>query len=180
MHDMPSENLSEQLYDIYGVWHIPFWQRSWFVWGVGITVIVILLTLVWLIVRAYRTKKEKEQVSYWDYTLHELTQLKKQGVVTSEQGKLFYVRLTGLLKKYIQSRYRYDLTGKTDTEVIVYLQQIGFDPPLLAELKTIFEGGVIIKFAPVQAIRQQIESDWGQSIAFVQKTMPSESPDSKG
>ena len=159
-------------YDIYGMWYVPFWQRTWFVWTGAIIAAGIAILLGWYVIKWYRTRN-KQRVPYWQAALNELAALKQHNVATVEQGSAFYAQLTALLKQYLQQRYGFDVRSKTDDETIAVLERAQFNPQYLSQLKTILQGGLYIKFANVQAAQQQIEKDLLSAVHFIKTTIPS-------
>lgn len=159
------------LFDIYGPEHIPFWQTNAFYVTLSILCLILAGLLLWIFIKKY-AKKRSEEPS-WVIALRELNALKKNNVATQAQGKQFYGALTTSLKKYLHGRYGYDSMGKTDEELIKYLETQRFPIALTQELQTIFLGGTMIKFANGIAMQEQIEGDLGRSIVFIQKTIPS-------
>jgi hypothetical protein len=166
-------NMQEQgFYDIYGMWHVPFWQKSWFLWsGIGLGV-SLLSFITWYLVKKYRARK-KVDLPYWQEALNQLVTLKQRNIANVEQGSLFYTHLTAILKHYIQLRYGFDVRGKTDAETIAVLERAQFDPSKLNQLKPILQGSLYVKFANAQAVQQQIEKDLQDTVDFIKKNMPS-------
>lgn len=169
---MPHENLQDQLYDIYGVWYVPFWQRPWFYWSMLSVGFVGISILVWMFIKKYYGQKSVEQIPYWQQALDQLHLLRQHNVATAEHGQKFYLTLTIILKNYMQERYAYDVRSKTDAEVLAYLKEMNFDKTLYNELEQVFQGSVFIKFANTQAMQSQIEQDLLRSQAFIHNTLP--------
>ena len=106
----------------------------------------------------------------WDSALQQLDAL-QQSDISIENGKEFYFTLTSILKKYLQDRYEYKLTHKTDAESIEYLEQNELLPNYLDDVRSIFSGIQIIKFANAQAAQEQMLNDLKISIMLVKKTV---------
>lgn len=166
------------LYDIYGQWHVPFWQTRLFYGGVALLCLIVLCIIARRVLTHF--KKNKPVLSPWDEALQSLESLKQDNIATVAQGKHFYGILTSVLKKYIHKRYgfeEYD-TGsvsdeslaKTDYEFIQYLQKKSFPQDLTEQLQRIFMGSMVIKFANVEAIQEQIEKDLALAISFINQT----------
>lgn len=164
--------MEQKLHDIYDVWHVPFWQRSWFYWSVWACIFVLVIFVIGIVICNYRSRKKKIAVAPWDAALQSLGVLQQKPITTTEQGSNLYAALTQLLKKYLHQRYGFDIESKTDDEVIVYLEHHNFDPLLLADIREIFEGSVYIKFAHVHVMQEHIEKDLKRSSAFIQATIP--------
>ncbi|MCX5922495.1 MAG: DUF4381 family protein [Candidatus Dependentiae bacterium] len=163
--------MNEQgLYTIYGPIHVPFWQTNGFYWAVGTVVICLVLVLAWYTIAWYRAKRLV--LPPWERTLRALVLLKKDNRATVAQGKEFYTELTSLLKKYMHERYGFEMYEKTDEEFLRYIASKNFSADLLADLETIFSGSITIKFANVQAMQEQIESDFVRATSFVKRSIP--------
>jgi hypothetical protein len=158
------------LYDIYGHWHVPFWQTRTFYFIIGLIIFIIISVIAWYLIKKYLTRKPHMPI--WDEVLYELHDLKKRNIATTDQGKEFYCALTMSLKKYVHGRYELDCLHKTDDELMQFLQKNSFAPELLITLQEIFAGSTVIKFANAQAMQETIEKDLNSSITFVKQTIP--------
>jgi len=162
-------NESTELYDIYGVWHVPFWQTKPFIIGIWCVAILIALALLYLFVRFLKTRKRL--LKPWEWANQELDALWKRRGFTREDGKRFYSQLTEIIKTYVEKRYGYQVLSATDIEFLAYMQDRNFEPALLEDLKQIFEGVQEIKFANLDTIPENIERDFALSKAFIAKTI---------
>lgn len=162
-------NETEQLYDIYGIWHIPFWQQSWFIISMWILVGLLMLALIYNVVRF--VLKRKKPIKPWTWANGALDALWEKRGFTREDGKRFYSQLTEIIKIYLEKRYGYQVRSATDIELLVYLRARDFDAELCNDLARIFEGAQEIKFANLDAIPENIERDFAISKAFITKTI---------
>ncbi len=166
----------QELYDIYGLWHVPFWQTLLFKIIVGALFFLTLILLVLAFIR--RRHARKKELTPWEQALQDLRELREHNIATPEHAQEFYLRLTAILKTYLYMRYQHPVHAKTDHELMHFLYQEKFSPVLLQELQDIFSGMELIKFARGQGASEQIECDMRRSIAFIKKTIP-ESQSSK-
>jgi hypothetical protein len=160
------------LYENYGLWHVPFWQTEKFQLGIKIAAAVLLFLCVAYVVRKYVQYRRRKRLPLWDQALADLNQLKQEHKVDVLYGKEFYVTVSALLKKYFYDRFGYDVIGKTDDEMIQYLQEHYPDTQSIEDIKALLQGSVIIKFANVQAAQEQIDHDYVRSIAIITRTIP--------
>jgi len=161
--------MNEQgLYDIYGAWHIPFWQTKQFYLFLTCIAAVGIVLLLWYAIRRYRSRPVL--LSPQQRALQQLQALKKNNRATVVAAKEFYSTVTRVLKDYVYERYGYDTYDKTDVEFLHYLEDKEFPANLLTDLQAIFSGSEIIKFANAQAIQDQIESDLDKALSFVNRT----------
>ncbi len=168
MNDGSADGM-QQLYDIYGLWHVPWWQAPW-VWYC--LVVSGLLLVGWYVTR--RIMMRRRAHTPWGTALMALDTLKAQGLISVVYSKEFYTALTKIFKTYLQERYGLDVAGKTDDEVLELLERSPFPPDLLSPLRIIFKGSITIKFAKAQAIKDQIEQDFVASRVIIDKTIPNE------
>jgi len=163
------------LYGNYGVWHKPFWQTTTFYRISGLLLFIGMLLFCYLLIKKYRARRKKQAVPAWQRALQELELLRKNNKIAPAHGREFYRIVTAILKSYLQERFDSNLCSKTDTEVIAYLEKrVDIDPELLQTIRAIFKGSVVIKFSNEQAIQEQIDHDFNQSVIFIKKTMQSE------
>ena len=161
------------LYENYGLWHVPFWQTQKFQLMLEISGLIVALIVIIILIRKYLAYRARKKLSVWDQALLDLRALKSGNKVSVEHGKEFYLAVSALLKKYLAERFGYDLLGKTDAEVVRYLQEYhDADAQLIEEINQLLQGSVIIKFANAQAAQGQIEHDYVRAVAIIQRTIP--------
>ncbi len=168
------QSLNEKgLYDIYAMWHVPFWQTTQFYIAVSTICLIILSGIIWLFIRWYR-KKNAVPKTAWENALDALQLLQQKKYLSKEEGKLCYFAMTSILKKYLATRFAYPLDGKTDEEMIFYLAKSTDQKMLADDLKEIIDGCLYIKFANAQAMQENITKHLEQSCMIVKKTIPVE------
>jgi hypothetical protein len=162
-------NETSEIYDIYGIWHVPFWQTTPFIVCMWVLAGIVALALLYLVARLIM--KRKKIIKPWTWADRELDALWKNRGFTREDGKRFYSQLTEIIKIYLEKRYGYQVRSATDIELIAYLRARNFDAVLCNDLTRIFEGAQEIKFANLDAIPENIERDFALAKAFVAKTI---------
>jgi hypothetical protein len=162
-------NESTEIYDIYGVWHVPFWQTQPFIIGVWCTAILIAIVLFYLLIRFFKARKRP--LKPWEWANRELDALWVTRGFTREDGRKFYSQLTEIIKMYVEKRYGYPVMSATDIEFLAYMNDRAIAPALMENLKQIFEGVQEIKFANLNAIPENIERDFALAKAFVANTI---------
>jgi hypothetical protein len=160
------------LYENYELWHVPFWQTDKFKMAAIICLILVAVCLLAILIKKYLAYRKRKKLPLWDQALLELTQLKKEHKVDVVHGKEFYATISAVIKNYFHARFGYDLIGKTDAEVVEYLQKQHTDELMVEEIKTVLHGGEVIKFANAQAAQEQIEYDYLRAVAIIQRTVP--------
>ncbi|MCK5632814.1 hypothetical protein KAH94_03630 [bacterium] len=158
-----------ELYPIYELWHVPFWQTKAFYIGLGVLLAILISLFVWYGIKRYRLLKKPVKPS-WEFALEELEDIKKKLLSGSILGKTFYFRLTWIFKQYFYARYNFNVFGKTDNEIWFYLEGSGLSQDLLESLKLIFEGSSVVKFANKEVAQERMQKDLQASIVFINKT----------
>ena len=162
-------NESTELYDIYGMRHVPFWQTHSFIMSMWCLAALIIVALLYRMIRYFKTRKKL--LKPWEWANRELDTLWKSRGFTREDGRRFYSQLTEIIKMYVEKRYDYQVISATDTEFLAYMKDRNVAPALLEMLQHIFEGVQEIKFANIDTIPENIERDFALAKAFVSKTI---------
>lgn len=160
---------SVELYDIYGVWHVPFWQTTPFIISMWILAGSVMIAVLYLLYRVFIARKRIITPQEW--ALQELDALWDNRGFTRDDGKRFYSKLTEILKTYLEKQYGYNVRGATDPELISYLTEVEFSQELLSLLTRIIDGTQEIKFSDIDAIPEQMERDFDLSKSFIRKTI---------
>jgi hypothetical protein len=164
----------DEFYDIYGVWHIPWWQQPLFkIIALAIGCFVLLVLVLYLIKRFTSRKK---QLKPWELAGRDLAVLGDPDNINQHKAKIFYSRLTAIVKQYLCFRYGFDIMGKTDHEILMLLDsQIVFPKDLLPILSEVLGHASQIKFANTVGIEEQMQSDLALCNRLVIETIPSQS-----
>lgn len=163
-----------KLYDIYPTWHLPFWQTTWFYGTMILLGILLVVALTMWAIRRYRQRKQAEEP--WQIALTQLNALQKNQYTTKAASKQCYFAITSILKQYLHTQHQVPAIGKTDEELIKFLQKSNLIAhPIIGHLATICNGCLYIKFANQDAIQQQIREHLALSIQIIQDTKPKQS-----
>ena len=146
------------LADIYEMWHVPFWQTTWFKICYGLIVLFVIQLAIGL-AAYFINHRRKPKLTAWQQAFEQLQRLAQKYPATTDEARIYYTRLTHLLKQYIQKRYGRKLEGSTDNELIQQAQSHGLPEKASDCLREILEGAVLIKFARAEAREAQISRD---------------------
>lgn len=170
---MQANDTAQQLYDIYPLWHVPFWQTTFFYGLVIFFIAAAIVSVVYYFWKKHRSKIRPMRPA-WERALGELRALEQKKIITKEDGKEFYFALTNIIKRYMHERYHMPVVGKTDDEFIAYLKESNQLPEFIEILHDIAQGCLYIKFANEQAMQDQIARHVAASILIITKTIPTE------
>ncbi len=160
------QNPALELYEIYGLWHVPFWQRTWFKISIFIFFCALVGIIIYFLIKKY--KQRAVQLPAWQIALNALDQLKK--LQMPEYSARYYAALTHLLKVYISARFGVDVCSLTDQQMCDYIDQhLAYDH-YKERLKQIFSAGQLIKFAHHDALEKQMIDDWQHAKDFIQES----------
>jgi hypothetical protein len=161
---MQGNQQPQELYDIYDLIYVPFWQTQNF----RILLLLLAFTLIagaiwWL----WRNKKVRV-VPPWEEALERLNKLEPY----HENANLFYEQLTYSVKRYLERRYHHTLSSKTDEEVS--LIELASSSTTQPEIQKLFKRAVNYKFGKLKTTVEQMIEDKERAIRFVQETVPQE------
>lgn len=161
------------LYDIYELWHVPFWQTNWFFWVLGGVFCLLTLGIIWYSTK--RFKRPQVEISAWERARNTIEAFNQ---LSAQDSEPFYVLLSSTLKTYLYERFSFELLGKTDQEVIEFLEKSFLDSTVCADIEKILKGGLYAKFANAQVIQEQMKQDKQRALEIITATMPQEKHES--
>ena len=140
----------------------------------------LVAALIWGIIRLYRkfrkNKKEPEVIINPDpahvIAFRELEKLREEQLWQRGEVKLYYSRLSEILRQYLENRYGVYSLEMTTSETLEALVKTGFKKDnLYQSLKTILNGSDLVKFAKYKPEAVENDVHFQNSWAFVENTM---------
>lgn len=104
-----------------------------------------------------------------------IEQIKADKMVTAENPKEYYTRLTDTLRKYIQERYGFSAMEMTSSEIIERLNAAG-DMQALEELRQLFMTADLVKFAKHSTLINENDMNLVNAIDFIDRTKLENAP----
>jgi hypothetical protein len=170
MNQTPILN-DQGLYEIYELWHTPWWQTRTFYLGAGFVFMAVFTYAILRLIKRYHGAARHKNP--WEIALLELQALRQSNIDTVEASRECYERLCWILKKYISARFGMHLEGKTEQEMITILEMSAVMPQYqINELQEVFQGGTLVKFAKLSVLREQVIHDLERSTRIVLATRP--------
>ena len=148
-------------------WSMPFW--------LSVLVLVLLAVGYWLYLRLRDNKpiithiKIVRRLLPHQKAMKETEQIKADKMVTSENQKEYYTKLTETLRKYIEERYGFSAMEMTSSEIIERLMSQG-DQQSLDELRQLFTTADLVKFAKYSTMINENDSNLVNAIDFINQT----------
>ncbi len=101
--------------------------------------------------------------------MQQIEQIKAEKMVTAEDSKAYYTRLTDTLRKYIEERYGFSAMEMTSSEIIEKLTATQ-DEKALSELRHLFLTADLVKFAKYSTLINENDMNLVNAIAFIDQT----------
>lgn len=101
--------------------------------------------------------------------MKEIEQIKADKMVSSENQKEYYTKLTDTLRRYIEERYHFSAMEMTSAEIIERLTQSD-DQKALDELRQLFMTADLVKFAKYSTMINENDMNLVNAIEFINQT----------
>ena len=146
---------------------------------------IIAAALVWgimiLIRKLKKSKKSPEPIINPDpahvIAFRDLEKLKQEQLWQKGEVKMYYSRLTEILRQYLENRYGVYSLEMTTSETLEALVRTGFKKDeTYSDLKTILNGSDLVKFAKYKPEPSENEIHFENSWKFVETTRVKEEP----
>lgn len=158
------------LYDIYGLWHVPFWQKKWFIVACILFLFLIMSIIAWRIIAKRRARKQ--YITYWDRALAQLDALLDRSIENSQECYHAYNMIVSILKEYLALRYHGSAPAMTDDELLIFLAGTSCPSESLQLLEKILKEGLEIRFAGQHTYKQIVAQAVNAAIVFIKTTLP--------
>jgi len=171
---------SAEIFDIIEPYGAPVTLGEILPWILLAIVIAVVVWGILKIIRKYRkTNGEPEVIVNPDpahvIAFRDLEKLREEQLWQKGEVKLYYSRLTEILRQYLENRYGVYSLEMTTTETLRALLLTGFKKnSLYTSLKTILEGSDLVKFAKYKPDPVENDVHFQNSWAFVEATMEKE------
>jgi len=106
--------------------------------------------------------------------MKEIEQIKADKMVSSENPKEYYTKLTDTLRRYIEERYGFSAMEMTSSEIIERLMQT--DQQSLDELRQLFMTADLVKFAKYSTMINENDANLVNAIDFINQTKQENQP----
>ena len=152
---------------LWSEWSAPFWLS---------VLMMVLMALCYYLYLRLRDNKPiithiriVKRLLPHQKAMQEIEQIKADKMVTAEDSKEYYTKLTDTLRKYIEERYKFNAMEMTSSEIIERLtaQQ---DQKALDELRELFMTADLVKFAKYSTLINENDKNLVSAIDFINQT----------
>lgn len=152
---------------------------QWSDWSLSFWLSVLMLLLLALAYYLYlRLRDNKPIIAHikivkrllpHQKAMKEIEQIKADKMVSSENQKEYYTKLTDTLRKYIEERYGFSAMEMTSAEIIERLTATD-DQKQLDELRQLFLTADLVKFAKYSTMINENDANLVNAIDFINQT----------
>ncbi|MDE5571608.1 MAG: BatD family protein [Prevotella sp.] len=154
-------------------WSLSFW--------LSVLMLVLLAVAYYLYLRLRDNKpiivriKIVKRLLPHQKAMKEIEQIKADKMVSSENQKEYYTKLTDTLRKYIEERYGFSAMEMTSSEIIERLTASD-DQQSLDELRRLFMTADLVKFARYSTLINENDANLVNAIDFINQTKQENQP----
>jgi len=166
----------EQFFPPKGVQENPFLWSDWsLIFWLSVLLLIISAITYYLYVRLRDNKpiithiRIVKKLLPHQKAMKEIEQIKADKMVTSENPKEYYTKLTDTLRKYIEERYGFNAMEMTSSEIIEKLMSTQ-DQKSLDELRHLFTTADLVKFAKYSTLINENDMNLVSAIDFINQT----------
>ena len=154
----------------------PFLWSDWsLVFWLSVLLLLLLGAAAYLYIRLRDNKpliksfKLVKRLLPHQKAMKEIEQIKADKMVSSENQKEYYTKLTDTLRRYIEERYKFSAMEMTSSEIIERLTRDG-DQKSLDELRQLFMTADLVKVAKYSTLINENDMNLVNAIEFINKT----------
>ena len=159
-----------------GVQENPFQWSEWSpIFWLSVVLLIILAITYYIYIRLRDNKpiithiRIVKKLLPHQKAMKEIEQIKADKMVTAENSKEYYTKLTDTLRKYIEERYGFSAMEMTSSEIIEKLMATQ-DQKALDELRELFTTADLVKFAKYSTLINENDKNLVSAIDFINQT----------
>lgn len=138
---------------------------------IGLAILILATLLVWLILRR-RKKQQEHEILLPPHVvaIGELEKLNHQKLWQSGKHKLYYTRLTDIVRDYIARRYGINAKEQTSDETLMDLREKQLSAQDSEMLRDLLSLSDLVKFAKMVPAPEENETAYDKAYHFVEDT----------
>lgn len=151
-----------------------FTWRSLYFWLAAL-VLVLLVAAAVLTVRYFNRRPITRRVvvrppeAPHKWAIREINKIKEERNWNEDDAKDYYVRLTDVLRRYIEQRFHFGAREMTSSEILDKLLKAK-DEASLRELRQVLETADLVKFAKYKAALSENDANLVKAVEFINET----------
>ena len=177
VHTFDIDTLSMDIHEIKAPLHAPVLPQEWL--GYSLLLYSVLQLLFAVIYILYRTRKAKKtgqkrirRPSEPPHVtaIRELEKLQSEKLWQNQRHKLYYTRLTDIVREYIEGRYGVYAMEMTSDEIIQALTELNIPTRSHEQIQRLLSTADYVKFAKYVPDVEDNEMSWNDAYYFVEET----------
>lgn len=146
----------------------------WIWWALGGALLIVAIVIYWLWRRRRRAVEEiaAPAVPPWEIALESLRVMRDEIDPATDNGRLWYFRLSEILRRYFDQRYGWSSIDETTTEVLRRLAKAPFAGHHRDRVEEFFLEADRVRYAKFPAKVGRPEVDWDWMRGFIEATIP--------
>lgn len=172
---------ASKIFDIVKPYRAPVTAGEILPWLLLLIATALIAWYILRLIRKMRMKKGGDVVAYVNpdpahiIALRELEKLKEEQLWQKGEIKLYYTRLSEIVRQYLENRFNIQSLELTTPETLSLLQKTGFrDDELFRKLRTVLTGADLVKFAKYNPDPSENELHYEYTWDFVSLTRAAE------
>ncbi|MCC8087806.1 MAG: hypothetical protein LIO79_00830 [Rikenellaceae bacterium] len=143
---------------------------------VGFAALQILIGLLYILIKTLRKKDDKPQIPLKPaipahiVAIQELERLNEQKLWQNNRHKMYYTRLTDIIREYIENRYGINAMEMTSDEIAEALNGIDLNERSFNQLRRLLSTADYVKFAKYIPSVEDNEMSYNDAYYFVEDT----------
>lgn len=173
----PIDTLTMQIHDIKAPLPAPVLPQEWLgwfmllFWGLQLLFAIIYIFHRWRRSRKPGAKRIKRPTEPPHVTaIRELEKLQGEKLWQNQRHKLYYTRLTDIVREYIEGRYGVNAMEMTSDEIIEALTELDIPARSHEQIQRLLSTADYVKFAKYVPDAEDNEMSWSDAYYFVEET----------
>lgn len=170
--DTVNNQMMTDIHDIRALASMGMDGKWWRYAGVAAVLLVLAAIILYILKQRKKRSEIKTMVPVLapedvaNQRLSEISDIKTQ------DGRIFYFRLSEIMRQYVEGRYNIGASEMTTEEFLPKVDDMAIDPGMKSRLKSLCRDSDPIKFAGALAVEKKMEEDLFFVKEFVFKTTP--------
>jgi hypothetical protein len=176
----PQVDTTSGIMPIKGPLDISAKRKTWWIYLL-LGVLVLAYIIVHFVLRKRRKEAKATEVikyispkSAYKTAIEKLNKLNEEKLWQQEQIKPYYIRLSDIVREYVEHRFKFLALESTTDEIMEDLQKVLYDEENTNNLKYVLELSDFVKFAKAKPLSDEHAKCMTYAYGFIRGTKPSE------
>jgi hypothetical protein len=180
VNTIPVDTLTYKMYDIKSPISYPVTLQEILFWVFTVIIGIALVIAAIILYRRWKNKqplfgKAKPKIPPHIIAFKELSTLRTEKLWQQGKMKLYYTRITDIIRKYIEGRFSIPAMEKTSDEILADIKKNKIDEMYsFDKIREMFYTSDLAKFAKYQPSPDENEESFKTAFEFVTNTQPKE------